>query len=191
MLLLHRDDDSMAVPEILSYLVPLRQEGLVKAWGVSNWRPARVEELALAAQACGEKVAMNSPQVSLATPTQPMYEGTTHWDAAAAEVARRHRIPTLRWSALAGGYLVTGSRDALWASEENEARRDRLQEISRRTGLSMAAWAVRYALNVAEHVVIGTAQTEHLVELVRGAQPCSAEVARWLRVGGEPPVMKQ
>lgn len=187
--LLHRDDESMSVQEILDLLKVLKDEGLVSAWGVSNWRPQRVEELALAAEACGQKVAMNSPQVSLATPTEPVWPGTVHWDGAAADVAKRYHIPTLGWSALAEGYLVNDTLKPTWACEENAARRSRLHELSHRTGMSAAAWAVRYALNIAEHVVVGTTSPEHLVDLVRGSKVCEEAVARWLRDGGEMPAV--
>merc|ERR1712228_702383 len=103
---------------------------------------------------------MNSPQVSLTTPVQPIYEGTTHWDDATAEIAATHCIPTLGWSPLAGGYLVDDANDASiypsWVSDENLARKEQLHELSKKLSLSAAALAVRYALFIVEHVVVGT-----------------------------------
>merc|ERR1712003_427302 len=95
-----------------------------------------------------------------------------HWDEATAEVTAIHAIPTLGWSPLAGGYLTDTVADASmypsWSSEDNEARRWRLHELSKKSGFSVGALAVRYALSIVEHVVVGTRHPDRLVELVRG-----------------------
>ena len=49
-----------------------RAAELCAAWGVSNWTTPRLRALAAAAAARGAAVAATSPQVSLATPVEPV-----------------------------------------------------------------------------------------------------------------------
>lgn len=87
------------------------------------------------------------------------------------------------------GFLVESAQDEAppWASKANFDRRRRLHELSDLTDLKPAAWAVRYALSIVEHVVVGTCRLERLVDLARGVEECDKETAHWLVHGGQMP----
>ena len=123
--LLHRDDPSVPVGEILGVLEALKREGLIGAYGASNWTAGRLREADGYARAHGmDGFAASSPHYSLARQQADPYGGgcvslTGPEHAADRAWYREAGMPVLAYSSLGRG-LFSGrlkSRDAARAGE--------------------------------------------------------------------------
>jgi len=113
---LHRDQPSRPVSEIVDMMDELRSEGHFTAWGVSNWDISRLRE-ALAYADANSKAApvCDSPQVSLATPTRPVWPDTKFANEESARFYEDSGLAVLGWEVLAKGFM-TGK----WGREDGE-----------------------------------------------------------------------
>jgi aryl-alcohol dehydrogenase-like predicted oxidoreductase len=162
--LLHRDDPTIPVDEIVVALNDQLRRGTIRAFGASNWTHQRLQQ----AQDFARKNALvsfvaSSPGLSLA-------EAVSSWpgcvclqparDRDACDWYRETRLPLLAWSPLAGGFLsgryargtvAAGSpwqRRALefYASEANWRRLERLRELAEARGVTVGQVALAYVL---------------------------------------------
>eukprot|EP01065_Artemidia_motanka_P032586 TRINITY_DN39564_c0_g1_i1.p1 TRINITY_DN39564_c0_g1~~TRINITY_DN39564_c0_g1_i1.p1 ORF type:complete len:392 (+),score=124.20 TRINITY_DN39564_c0_g1_i1:51-1178(+) len=107
--MLHRDEVSRPVAEVVDVMDGLVAEGLIGSWAVSNWSRHRVGEALSYAEASG-KVGPNSNsiQCSLAMPKRRVWPGTEYmgiedrrWYADQGQ-----RCPMLAWECLSKGFLA-------------------------------------------------------------------------------------
>ena len=76
--LLHRDDPTVGVGELIDALDGHRRAGRIRAFGVSNWSLERIEEANAYAQSRGVAgICCNSPHLSLAVQNEPPWPGCT------------------------------------------------------------------------------------------------------------------
>jgi predicted oxidoreductase len=99
---LHRPDWLMNPDEVAAAFAELRDQGKVRAFGASNFRPSQVAALQ---RACPAPLAVNQVEISLAC-LDCFEDGTL--DQCLAEC-----ITPLAWSPLGGGLLADGARNLL------------------------------------------------------------------------------
>lgn len=188
---LHRDDPSVPVDEIVSALNDQVRAGAIRAYGASNWTHERIQAGIDYAKARGlVPFAASSPGFSLADPIRswPLCLSLRRVaDAGAFDWYRTTGLPFLAWSPLAGGFLTgrytrenlhtfetPGERQVVdfYASEKNLQRLERLAAWSRARGLSLSRAALAYVMNVPLNVfaVIGARDRAELEDSARALE---------------------
>lgn len=169
--LLHRDDPATPVSVIVDTLDSLVNEGLIGAYGGSNWTVGRLREAAEYARIEGRRgFSASSPQFGLAWPKKPVWEGCVTLggprNEPVLEAYRQMKIATFAWSSLGGGWFSGRFRrggagefedyfDKLcwecYAHDENFDRLEGAEEMARQLGLAPAqialAWLMRQNLD--------------------------------------------
>ncbi len=181
--LLHRDDESVPVGEVVDVLHGLKARGLVSAYGLSNWRSERIAAANEYAEANGyEPVRASSPHFSLAVPTESPWPGCVSVSGPDGTAERAFYaaagLPVLAWSSLAMGYFVApepGATTAVGLNEAvrvfdtraNAARRARAAELGARLGLSAPQVALLYVLSQPfdTHAIVGCRSGDEYREL--------------------------
>ena len=105
--LMHRDDPSIPVGEIMDRLEAHRVEGLIKAYGVSNWE---IDRVAAAVAYCAEKgyqgLSVNNPSYSLAKVATPRWPGCVYADDTYAQWHQDQDITLISWASQAHGFFA-------------------------------------------------------------------------------------
>ncbi len=162
--LLHRDDETIAVDEIVETMNELHAKGKVGAFGGSNWSHQRIEEANEYAYKKGlVPFVASSPNFTLAeSVTDPWGGGcvslTAKDNVDAIEWYKKSNMPVIAYSSLAGG-LFSGrinkdrsninevlSRPAIkgFVSEENLERLTRVEKLAEEKSVSVAQIAMAY-----------------------------------------------
>lgn len=204
--LLHRDDPGVAVGPIVEALNVHQKEGLIGAFGGSNWTHNRVQ---LAnAYAAGHNLVpfvASSPQFSLVEMVEPPWAGCVSvggpLGAAARDYYREAHMGVFTWSSLAGGFLTgrytrenrqtrTDRQDQLvlrsYGSEDNFSRLERAQRLAHAKGLTLPQMALAYSQNHALNLfsLVGCrAPAEYADNLVALETRLTAEEIIWLENG--------
>lgn len=152
---LHRDDESRPVEDILNTLTELRERGLTRHVGVSNWKCARIDEALDCSAAHGLiQIAANQPQFSLAPQIVVEDDTLCQMDGPTYALHLRRQLPCVAFSAQAKGFLAKLDASGEAALPEKARRRflcpenlqilKRTQALSRETGLSVAALSLAW-----------------------------------------------
>lgn len=203
--LLHRDDASVPVGEVVDFLDGFLREGLIRAYGGSNWSVERIEAARSYASANGRAgFAASSPNFSLATPRIEPWPGCVSVSGQQGEASRayyeRVGMPVLAWSSLAMGFfaLEDAATDAsdttqaksfaedVFGTPDNEARRARARALAAEFGCSATEVAFRYVRSQPFEVIpiAGCLSGEEYEALRRAADdPLAPDVVRWLETG--------
>lgn len=105
--LLHRDDPSVPVEPIMDRLEQHKNEGLIKAYGVSNWEKDRVEAALSYCQQQGyQGLSVNNPSWSLANVVKPRWKGCVYADYDYAKWHEGKNITLFSWAAQAHGFFA-------------------------------------------------------------------------------------
>jgi aryl-alcohol dehydrogenase-like predicted oxidoreductase len=165
--LLHRDDPSVPVGEIVDVLNEHQRAGRIRAFGGSNWSHERLQAANDYAAAHGlTPFVASSPNYSLAEQVREPWAGCISIGGPNNEAARawytRTQMPIISWSSLAGGFFSGRfRRDNLdtftdyfgkvcvesYCYEENFRRLDRAQRLADEMGHSVAQIAMAFILN--------------------------------------------
>ena len=165
--LLHRDDESVPVDELVDVLNDLKNAELIDAFGGSNWSHTRIEAANhYAARNALTPFAVSSPNFSLAEQIEEPWPGCISISGREGEEARNYyhekSTPLFTWSSLAGGFFsgrytrdnldsFQDYSDRLCAStygyEGNFQRLDRVKELAQELNLSIPQLALAYVLN--------------------------------------------
>ena len=149
--LLHRDDPSVPVGTIIEAMTELREAGLLRAYGTSNWTTARIDEAnAWAADHGLDGFCVSSQHLSLAAQNEEQWDDTR--SANEPEMFAWHertQTPLLAWSAQARGYFF--GRDGsevlrVYDNAANRERRRRAEELGGRLGFGASQVALAWAL---------------------------------------------
>lgn len=180
--MLHRDDESRPVEEIMDTLDRFVQAGKARALGASNWRLERIWEAnAYAARAGRTPFAVSQIQWSLAVCTPQTFGDDTLvcMDGEALAGYARAGLPVMAYSAQAKGVfikLLAGERvESDFArrllTAENRRRLERLGRVSRCTGRSPAALCTAYvtARLPAGCAVVSASTEGQLLDTLSGA----------------------
>ncbi|MFD0671157.1 aldo/keto reductase [Cohnella sp. GCM10027633] len=190
---LHRDDPNKSVGYILESLNALIEAKQCRALGASNWTIARIAEANEYAAAHGLiGFACNSPNLSLAKPNEPRWEGCV--SAGAADIAwhEQSQLPLLSWSSQAGGFF-TGrfapdrleDKEAVrvYYSDANWERLRRARLLAERKGCDANHIALAYVLRqrYPTCAIIGPANPSELRSSLPGLEVSVTEAeADWL-----------
>ena len=161
---LHRDDPRVPVGEIMDALNAEISGGRLKYLGASNWSAQRIQaanDYARAHDLMG--FAISQPRWSLASarsedPTLVDAESQIGW-------YRNNNFPLAVYSPTAHGFF-DGNTTAAYQSLDNEARRERAQQLARKTGSTPGQIALAWLINHPFPVfpIIGTKNVERLRE---------------------------
>ncbi len=175
--LLHRDDESVEPGPLLDALNDAKEEGLIGAFGASNWTIDRIEAAnQYAVDHALEGFVVNSPGLSLARPTEMYFPGTLFADDATRRWHTDHQFPMLAWSTLAAGFAggrMGPDEDAevdgvigVYFSDDNFERRHRAEELGLSSGLTALQVALAFVLSQPYPTValVGTSQVPNLNE---------------------------
>lgn len=191
--LLHRDDPSVPVSELLDVLNEAAAAGRIRAFGGSNWGVSRLSEVnRLASERKLQAFAVSSPHLALVTPREPWWPGCSH--ASRQDLAWYATQPMilLGWSPRARGFL--GDVDIsdpehladlirVYYSPRNLEKRRRLRELAERRGVSPAQIAVAYVLAISQRTtaVVGPLSSDDLVRMVDATKiDLDSTEVRWL-----------
>lgn len=193
---LHRDDASLTVGEIIEMLNEYISAGTIHAIGASNWTPARILEANQYAAEHGlVGFTFNSPNLSLAKPKEPYWNGVLHVDAEMARLHENTKLPCLSWSPLARGFFsgrfspaeITDKDIArVFYSDENWGKYERAQKLAIQKNMSTAEIALAYVANQSypTAVIAGARTMEELQSCVRATElKLTAEEIVWLEQG--------
>ncbi len=167
--IMHRDNPDVHVSEFVDVLNQLRDEGLIGAFGGSNWSVKRFSEANAYAKANGlQPMTILNNNLSLAVMEQPVWPGcVTSNDPETLAFLRKSGAAHLSWSSQARGFfLARGERselpkdtapDTCFASPANAERKARAGVLARELGVHpnniAAAWVLRQ--NFASLALIG------------------------------------
>ncbi len=204
--LLHRDDPSVPVGPIVERLNALKAEGLIDAFGGSNWTHERVQAANDYAASHGlVPFVASSPQFSLVEMVEPPWSGCVSVGGPSGATARDYYEATdlalFTWSSLAGGFLTgrytranrssrTTHQDELvlrsYGSQDNFDRLERAQELAAFKGVTLPqlalAYSQRHPLNLFSLVGCRTAE-EYADNAVALETPVTSAEIGWLETG--------
>ena len=195
--LLHRDDQSIPVGELIDALNEHVAAGRIRSIGASNWTPGRVDaanEYAAARGLAGFESVSN--YFGLATRIRSLWPGTlssTGRDARAWHA--RTGMPLIAWSAQSQGWFGDSfdpagrGKDAFYTydSPQNVSRRERAFELAKRRGCSAAQLALAWVLNqpIEPIALVGARTPGELPTTVAAAQiVLTPDELSWLEIGG-------
>jgi 1-deoxyxylulose-5-phosphate synthase len=184
--LLHRDDPSVEVGQVVDALDGHRRAGEIRAFGVSNWTLPRIEAAnAYAAERGIDGICCNSPHLSLAVQNEPPWpDCLSATDAESRAWHARTEMPLLAWSAQAGGYFG-GASAPVYENAGNRERRARAEQLGARVGATANAVALAWVLAqpFPTVAVIGPHSVEHLRSSLDALEVrLSADEVRWLNL---------
>jgi len=193
---LHRDNPEIPVGEFVDALDALRQAGVIRAYGGSNWSVERLAAANAYALHNGRApFVAASNNFSLARMVAPVWDGCI----SSAEDATRQwheqtPFPLFAWSSQARGFFVDRPADRsqirCWHSPENFERRERACLLARALGVSPVNVAAAYVLAQSFPVfaLIGPRTLSELSSSlgVIGLQLTAAQCA-WLDLRGKKP----
>ncbi|MFQ3677759.1 MAG: aldo/keto reductase [Fimbriimonadaceae bacterium] len=187
---LHRDDPSVPVGEIVDWLNEVKEEGLVTAFGGSNWTHHRIRAANEYALAHGRQgLSLSSPNLSLATTNEPMWWEALTIDEEGRRWHEQTRFPLFSWSSVGGGWFSGEDNDDIrrvYDNEINRRRRDRLRQMAAEKGLSPTQLALAYTLSQPMEIwaLVGMASRSEVAEAcaVAGMTLAPTEL-EWLEHG--------
>lgn len=154
--LLHRDDETVPVSEIMDRLEQHRIEGLIKAYGVSNWELGRVEEAYNYCIAKGyQGLSINNPSYSLAKVRETRWPGCVYADDDYAQWHQGKDITLMSWASQAHGFFADiYARDGsapkdiqnAFFYDDNFERLERAKILAKKYGVDSINIALAYVL---------------------------------------------
>ncbi len=154
--ILHRDNPDVPVGEFIDVLNEHLHAGRFKVFGGSNWSIQRIEEAnAYAAKHNKQGFGVMSNNISLAEMVKPVWAGCIHVsDTDSRRWLAEHKMPNFAWSSQARGYFLPEAarmrlgRDNFesWDSPDNQARRQRAEQLAKELGVSPINVAAAYVL---------------------------------------------
>lgn len=182
---LHRDDEQRSVRDILETLTELRERGMARHLGVSNWRPARIAEALDCARAHGlAEISANQPQFSLARQTVVEDPTLCQMDEATWRLHVQEQLSCVPFSSQAKGFLAKMDAAGETALTDKARRRylcaenldvlGRAQELSRQTGLTVAAISLAWLTSqpFATFPIAGASRMAHIEALREAGDAC-------------------
>jgi aryl-alcohol dehydrogenase-like predicted oxidoreductase len=155
--LMHRDNEEVPVGEFVDVLDELWRAGRMRAFGGSNWSPARFEEANAYAAAHGRQgFAALSNHFGLARAYDVPWEGCRHvTDPESVAWLTDRQVPLLPWSSQARGFFAradpadTSDPELVrcYYGDENFARLARARQLGAELGVPATAVALAYVLH--------------------------------------------
>ena len=190
--LLHRDDKNADMGAILSILNEYREKGLIREYGVSNWRKDRIEAFN---QLAGEKGYAPFKAVSNNFTLLPWVkdpfgggDGCVSVSGEEEEIAYmiEHNLPLFSYSPLARGFLTgrvdPNNKDSIkkmdhhaqkgYVSEANLKRIALLNDLAKELGINLPSLTIAYLVNykMKTYPIVGSTSPKRLEENVKASQ---------------------
>jgi len=154
--LLHRDDPSVPVDEIVDALNRQKEAGRISTFGGSNWSVERLQAANEYALTRGlTPFAASSPQFSLALTKEPRWPGCISVTLDDLRWYEESQMPLFAWSSQASGFFAgrlarhgddpSGLR-RVYDLPENWARLDRAERLAKGKGWAPTQIALAYVL---------------------------------------------
>ncbi len=179
---LHRDDEQREVEDILTTLTELQERGMTRYVGVSNWKPERIRTALEFARTHGLAViAANQPQFSLARQAVVEDDTLCQMDEATYRLHVEQNLPCVPFSSQAKGFLAKMAGGGEGTLSDKARRRylypenlevlERVRELSRQTGCSVAALSLAWLTNqpFSTFPIAGVSRMEHFKDLKEAA----------------------
>lgn len=176
--IMHRDNEDIPVGEFIDVLNEQVAAGRIRAFGGSNWSPARFAEAnAYAAAHHKQGMSILNNNLSLARMVDPVWGGCLHLsDRSSREWLAAHQVTHFAWSSQARGFFTGRTEreqqapgyDAelrrCWFSEDNFERRQRCIDLAREKGVLPINIAAAYVLHQAfpSYALIGPETVEEM-----------------------------
>lgn len=154
---LHRDDPDAAVGPIMEELNEHIQASRIRAIGASNWSFERIQEANDYATSHGLiGFTFSSPNLSLAKPNEPRWEGCVSADGDTCTWHGNNQLPLLAWSSQAGGFFsghfTPDNQENLemvrvYYNDDNWERYRRATKLAADKNVSPIQIALAYVLN--------------------------------------------
>jgi 1-deoxyxylulose-5-phosphate synthase len=148
---LHRDDPRVPAGEVVEWLNEHVAAGRIRAFGGSNWHHTRIAEANEYAEKHGlQGFSVSSPNLSLAKVNEPMWWEAYSVDREGRDWYERTGFPLFSWSSGGGGFFArvdTPDIQRVYGNPENEARRERLEQMAADKGVSAPQLALAWTLN--------------------------------------------
>jgi len=155
---MHRDNLEIGVEEFVDVLDAEVRAGRIRAFGGSNWTPARIDAANAYAERSGKHgFSLLSNHFGLAEAYDVPWEGCQHvTDAASKQWLMQRQIPLFPWSSQARGFFTGRARpddhsDAelvrCYYSDDNFERLRRATELGSELGVAPTAVALAYVLH--------------------------------------------
>ncbi len=183
--MLHRDNASVPVSELLDMLEHQLEKGNILSYGASNWTTARLDEAAAYAKAHGYHGFLSSQiNYCLAKPNDAMItmDATEYLGSHNVAWYQKSKLPVLAWSVLASGYLTTMAsghpekcsdfaRDT-FKTETTDRRIEAVLKLCRESGRKPLDYFLASVLQgPVPGIVLATATKEdHVDELIKSAE---------------------
>jgi aryl-alcohol dehydrogenase-like predicted oxidoreductase len=194
--MLHRDDPTVPVGPIVEALNEHVRAGRIRAFGGSNWSPQRLAEAnAYAASRGIQGFSASSPNLSLAPPSEPVWDGCLDaCDAASRAWYERTQMPLFAWSSQARGFFTgrfspENTEDELmvrvYYTPENWERLRRATELGKKRGATANQVALAWVLHqpFPTFPLIGPRSLEELRSSVAALElSLTPEEVRWLNL---------
>jgi len=105
--LIHRDNISVPVEDLMDRLEYHREQGKITSYGVSNWSTGRIREaIDYCAKTRYQGLSLNEPSYSLATVAEPRWPGTVYISDEDARMFTDMGLPVFSFSPLGAGYFA-------------------------------------------------------------------------------------
>jgi predicted oxidoreductase len=161
--MLHRPDYLADPHEIADAFTKLKEQGKVRYFGVSNFRPTLVTALQVV---CPMPLVVHQVEISLLR-MDPFTDGTL-------DQCMIERITPMAWSPLGGGVIGNGASDLLPSQQGYSAERVSpvLDEIAASHGVTRSAIALAWLLKHPSGImpVVGSIKPERIREAVRATE---------------------
>jgi predicted dehydrogenase/aryl-alcohol dehydrogenase-like predicted oxidoreductase len=197
--LMHTDNLSVPVGELVECLDTHRRAGRIRAYGGSNWSPQRLEAANDYARAHGmAPFAASSPNLSLAVWNEPMWPGcVSAADRGSRDWYARTRLPLFAWSSQATGFFSgryeVANREApgtervakTWFNEGNFERLARVRELAQRRRVTPSQVALAWVLSqpFPTFALVGPQTVDELNELLPAAAlTLTGQEVSWLNL---------
>ena len=187
---LHRDDEAIPVGEVIDWMDEAKGEGLIGAYGASNWRHERIQAANdYAAKAGKQPFSLGNPNLSLARANEPMWDGCITLDEEGRRWYAETEFPLFAWSSTARGYFAgvrDGDVERVFVNDANAARFARAAALGEELGMSPVQIALAWTLSQPGNVfaLCGLRDKANVAENVAAANlTLSPERLRFLEFG--------
>ncbi len=187
---LHRDDENVPVGEIVDWLNEYKAQGLIGAFGGSNWTHHRIAAANEYAEKSGKQgLSLNNPNLTLAENSEPLWGGCLTIVDDGRKWHEATQFPLFSWSSMARGYFAhTDDPDVVRAydNDVSRARRDRAEQLAAEMGVSTPQIAMAWVLNQPYPVfaLAGLRTADQARDTLKAVDiDLSPEQLRWLEHG--------
>ncbi len=148
---LHRDNPEVPVGEIVDWLNEFKSQGLIGAFGGSNWTHDRIAAAnAYAAQNGKQGMSLNNPNMTLAQNSEPLWGGCLTIGSEGRAWHEETQLPLFSWSSMARGYFAHSTDPDVVRAYDNpvsQARRERAERLGKEKAVSAMQIAMAWVLN--------------------------------------------